>query len=198
VSPRGRRPAGEDTRGLIVRAARAEFGDQGYDRASIRGIARAAGVDARLVHHYFDSKSALFAEVLDVPINPAEVIGALIEGPPEELGQRVVRGFLSIWDDPAFRAPLLVLIRSGLSSEDFTDQVRGFVERDLVGQIVRGHPRTRALPAKERRLRAGLIGTQMLGLALARYVLRLPGVADAPAEVLVARLGNVVQGHLDA
>ena len=51
---------------------------------------------------------------------------------------------------------------------------------------------------KERRLRAGLIGTQMLGLALARYVLRLPGVADAPAEVLVARLGNVVQGHLDA
>ena len=109
-----------------------------------------------------------------------------------------MRGFLSIWDDPAFRAPLLVLIRSGLSSEDFTDQVRGFVERDLVGQIVRGHPRTRALPAKERRLRAGLIGTQMLGLALARYVLRLPGVADAPAEVLVARLGNVVQGHLDA
>ena len=130
MSPRGRRPAGEDTRGLIVRAARAEFGDQGYDRASIRGIARAAGVD---------------------PVNPAEVIGALIEGPPEELGQRVVRGFLSIWDDPAFRAPLLVLIRSGLSSEDFTDQVRGFVERDLVGQIVRGHPRTRALPAKERR-----------------------------------------------
>ena len=83
MSPRGRRPAGEDTRGLIVRAARAEFGDQGYDRASIRGIARAAGVDARLVHHYFDSKSALFAEVLDVPVNPAEVIGALIEGPPE-------------------------------------------------------------------------------------------------------------------
>ena len=110
MSPRGRRPAGEDTRGLIVRAARAEFGDQGYDRASIRGIARAAGVDARLVHHYFDSKSALFAEVLDVPVNPAEVIGALIEGPPEELGQSVaaalVGTFMGIFLAYGFIGPM--------------------------------------------------------------------------------------------
>ncbi len=193
---RGRRPGGEDTRAAIVEAARAEFATAGYVGASIRGIARRAGVDPRLVHHYFEGKSALFAEIMNAPVNPAQLVGRLVEGEPEELGERIVRTFLEVWDEPGRRAGLLALIRTGLDGSQEAPQLRDYITQDVVGRIVRAHPGAAALPVAERRLRAGLIATQMLGLAIGRYVLELPGLADAPAEVLVARLGPVLQRHL--
>ena len=198
MSPRGRRPAGEDTRATLVAAARAEFAARGYDGASLRGIARAAGVDARLVHHYFEGKSALFAEVMAVPVNPAAIVAGVIRsGPPEELGARIVRMFLAVWDDPNHRPALIALARSALTMPEVAEQVRGYVVTGIVGQLVRSHPHAGRLGAGERRLRAGLIASQMLGLGITRYVVEVPGVAQAPVEVLVERLGPIIQGHLD-
>src|SRR3954449_10450597 len=77
---RGRRPGGADTRAAIVEAARKSFAAKGYDKASMRGIAREAGVDPALVHHYFEGKSALFVETLDVPVNPADLIERVTAG----------------------------------------------------------------------------------------------------------------------
>ena len=197
MSPRGRRPAGEDTRAAIVAAAAAEFATSGYAGSSLRAIARRAGVDPRLVHHYFEGKSALFAEVMHVPVNPAAVIAQVMSGPPEATGANLLRAFLTVWDSPQAQPALVALVRTGLSSEELVDQLRGFVERDLIGQVIRKHPATKGLPAKERRVRAGLIATQMLGLVLARYIVRMPGIVESTSEELVARLGPIVQGLLD-
>lgn len=99
VAPRrrGRRPAGHDTRGAILTAARAEFAARGYDGATMRGIARAAGVDPRLVHHYFDSREVLFVEALELPDVPARLIARVIDGPRADLGARLVRQFFGMW-----------------------------------------------------------------------------------------------------
>src|SRR5438105_2772071 len=92
------RPAGSPpNRETILAAAREQFSALGYDAATIRGIAGAAGVDAALVHHYYGSKGELFAAALDLPMHPALLLEVVLPGPVEELGERLVRGFLDLW-----------------------------------------------------------------------------------------------------
>src|SRR6478752_1083882 len=92
---RGRRPGGPDTRTVIVDAARSSFAANGYDKSSLRGIARDAGVDPALVHHYFDGKAALFAETLSMPVDPARLVERIVAGGPEGVGRRLIETFLS-------------------------------------------------------------------------------------------------------
>lgn len=94
--PRGRRPAGSDTRGAIVRAARSEFAERGYDGTSLREVARRAGVDAALVHHYFDGKAGLFGAAMDLPTDPGERIRQLVDQGRAGIGERLVRLFLTV------------------------------------------------------------------------------------------------------
>ena len=109
---RGRRPAGEDTRGLIEEAARAEFAERGYDGTTLRAVARRAGVDAALVHHYFEGKADLFAQaVVLTRVNPGHVVAGL-QGPSDTLGDRLVRTFLSVWDDPVNGERLVAMLRA--------------------------------------------------------------------------------------
>lgn len=198
VGRRGPRPAGEDTRSAILAAAREEFATSGYAGASLRGIARRAGVDPRLVHHYFDGKAALFAEIIDLPLNPAAVVAGIVDGDPDELGARIVRTFLTVWDHDDNRPALLALIRTGVTGEsNGVAQLREYLSSGVVGRIVRAHPHAATLSPKERTLRAGLIASQMMGLALARYVIEFPGVAGVPLESLVERIGPIIQGHLE-
>ena len=109
---RGRRPAGEDLRGDILAAARDEFAARGFDATTIRGVARAAGVDPRLVHHYFDGKDDVFAAAFELPVRPQEVIEPLLAPGPDGLGERLVRLFLSVWDTPAGRQRSRPAVRS--------------------------------------------------------------------------------------
>ena len=179
---RGRRPGGENTRALILEAARTEFAATGYDGTSIRGVARTAGVDPRLVHHYFDGKSDLFAAVMAVPINPGARVMHALEGPPQGLGARLVAVFIETWDDPANEA---------------AQQVREFVTQEIMSRVVDAYPATSTLTAAERELRVGLVTTQMVGLAMTRYILRLPEISDLCAEELIARIGPAIQGILE-
>ena len=133
---RGRRPAGDDTRASIVEAARASFAAKGYDRASLRGIARDAGVDPALVHHYFKGgKSELFAETLAVPINPAALVDGIIAGDPARLGWRVIATFLAVWDAPERRETLVALIRSSMTTDDSARMLREYLGREIFGRI---------------------------------------------------------------
>ena len=95
----GRRPGGPDTRGEILTAARAEFGDRAYDGASIRAIAARAGVDPALVHHYFGTKEQLFLEAMELPFAPSDVAGQILDGPLESVGERAVRTFFAVSSD---------------------------------------------------------------------------------------------------
>ena len=97
----GRRSGDSDAREAILEAARGAFADQGYDAATIRRIAGAAGVDPALVHHYFGNKHKLFLAAANAPVDPSEVLASVIDGDRAELGHRLVRAFLTVWDGPA-------------------------------------------------------------------------------------------------
>src|SRR5690606_9280435 len=96
----GRRPGSADTRGEILAAARKVFAEKGFDKATIRGIAREAGVDPALVHHYFDTKDGVFVAAMRLPADPAKVLPTILAGPREEIGERVVRFVLTMVSDP--------------------------------------------------------------------------------------------------
>lgn len=187
---RGRRPGGVDTKAVIVEAARKSFAVNGYDRASLRGIARDAGVDPALVHHYFDGKAALFAQTLDVPVNPAEVIRHVLAGDVDSLGWRLVDTFLTVWDAPDRQDSLVAVIRSSMGGDEGARMLREFLGREVFGRIAA------STGVPDPQLRAALAASQMVGLAVMRYVVKLPALADASRTDLVERLGPVLQHHL--
>ena len=197
MSPRGRRPGGEDTRAAIVAAARSEFAQRGYEGTSLRGIAREAGVDAKLVHHYFDGKTELFAEVLSFPVDPAELIDRLVAVPREELGEALARVFLSVWDNPIGRQRFAALFAAAAASEEHAHMVREFVGREIFVRLIErvsegGAPAD--LPAVE--LRAALGAAQLIGMGALRYVVKIPALVRASDEDIIAILGPSLQHQL--
>ena len=187
---RGRRPGGVDTRAAILSAARGQFAAKGYDKASIRGIARDAGVDPALVHHYFAGKAQLFAETVDLSVDPTVVVGRIFEGDPARLGWRVIETFLLLWDPPERRQVLVALLRSSMTSDEGARALREFLNREIFGRIAV------ATGVPDPQLRGSLAGAQMLGMAVMRYVLKVPALVDAPNPVIVERLGPILQAHL--
>lgn len=188
---RGRRPGGVDTRATIVEAARSEFAAKGYDATSLRGIARIAGVDPALVHHYFEGgKASLFTATMDLPLDPATIVGSVFDGHLDRLGWRVVQTFLRVWDAPERRDTLAALLRSSVSSDAGGRTLREFLGREVFGRIAA------STGAPDAQLRGSLAASQMLGLAVLRYVLKAPSIVTASPEDLVERLGPVMQLHL--
>ncbi|MEV6342601.1 TetR family transcriptional regulator [Actinoplanes sp. NPDC051851] len=187
----GRRPGNQDTRESILDAARRTFAEKGYDGASIRLIATAAGVDPALIHHYFGTKEKLFLAAMESPMDPVDVIDAAAEGDPAEIGIRFVRVFLSIWDGPGGTAGV-ALLRSVVGTEWTTRLFREFILTQVLRRAV---PRL-GLDEAEGPLRVSLAASQMVGLALARYVIKVEPLASAPAETLVAAVGPNVQRYL--
>jgi AcrR family transcriptional regulator len=186
----GRRPGGADTRGAVLEAARAEFGARGYDKASMRGIARVAGVDAALLHHYFGSKEQLFLAALDFPIDPAAVVQLITSGEPDRIGERLVRFLLTIWGQPEILDRLLAVLRTAVGSEQIAALLRDFMVRELVVRLAA------ELDVENPELRAELVLSQILGLAVARYVLRAEPIASATEEELVPLLAPTFQRYL--
>ncbi|MEV6599502.1 TetR family transcriptional regulator [Actinoplanes sp. NPDC051346] len=187
----GRRPGNQDTKQSILEAARTIFAERGFDKASIRAIAGGAGVDPALVHHYFGTKEKLFLASMNSPVNPAELIPKALAGPREEAGARLVRMVLSVWDSPA-GAAAVALMRSAMSNEWTARLMREFV----VTQVLRRAMVELDIDAAEAPTRAALVATQMAGLAVVRYVLKVEPVASADPERLVAAIGPNVQRYL--
>ena len=187
----GRRPGNQDTRSSILDAARITFAERGFDKASIRAIAAQAGVDPALVHHYFGTKDKLFLAALNAPINPGELIPKALNGPRDEAGERLIRTALSVWDSPAGAAALAVF-RSALSNEWMARLLREFI----VTQILRRAVSELTLDPAEAPMRSALLATQMGGLMVARYVLRIEPLATADTETVVAAMAPNVQRFL--
>ena len=199
MSSRGRRPAGADTRLAIVDAAREEFARKGYEATSLRGVARSAGVDPALVHHYFDGKSGLFAAVMEIPLDPSTVISGVLTAPREDLGATVVRTFLEVWDTPDVNERLVGLVRSAVTHDDAARMMREFLTREIFGRLVHEvRVRDGRLGDPGEDLAAGLAASQMVGLAMLRYVIGHPPVVDAAVEDLVALAGPTLQRYLTA
>ncbi|TDD30816.1 TetR/AcrR family transcriptional regulator [Kribbella turkmenica] len=186
----GRRPGGPDTRGEILRAARESFADKGFSATSLRGIAREAGVDAALVHHYFDSKDELFIESMALPVDPRQIAARIMDGPPEELGRRIATVFLGVWESPDGQQRMKAIFRSVVSSDAVAR-----IMREGVGQMII-QPVSRSLDAPDAHLRVSLAATQLIGVAMARYLVELEPVASTDLTTLIDRLAPVLQLHL--
>ncbi len=186
----GRRPGGPDTRGEILAAARTEFAARGFDGTTMRAVATSAGVDAALVHHYFGGKDDLFLAALEIPVDPRVVIPEMLRPGIDGIGERLVRMFVSVWDDPESRKPLLAVFRSALTSEAGADLLRGGMMRMVFEQVAEG------IGASEAPMRAQLVGSQMTGLVIMRYVLAVEPIASMPPDQLVRWLGPTVQRYL--
>ncbi|HZX97950.1 MAG TPA: TetR family transcriptional regulator [Dermatophilaceae bacterium] len=191
MPPRGRRPVGgPDAREVILTAAGELFAELGFERTTMRAVATRADVDAALIHHYFVNKEGLLAAALVLPVDPAALLAGLDED-PEHAGEAVVRRVLGFWEaDPETRRRLLGLIRVGLSHEYAASVLRDLLGRTILTALAR------VVADDHRPLRAALVGTQMGGLLLGRYVLGIPAVRDATPEQLVVAIGPVVQHYL--
>jgi AcrR family transcriptional regulator len=187
----GRRPGNQDTRKDILDAAGEAFAERGYDGASIRQIATGAGVDPALVHHYFGTKEQLFLETVQAPVNPREVLPAVLAGGVDGVGERLVRMFLGIWDSPA-GSTAVALLRSVVSNEWTARMLREF----LISQILRRITKELDLETPDAPLRASLVASQLVGLAMARYIVKVEPIASAPAEQLVTAIGPTLQRYL--
>ncbi|GAA2683871.1 TetR/AcrR family transcriptional regulator [Actinoplanes palleronii] len=187
----GRRPGNQDTREVILTAARAAFADKGFDGASIRAIATAAEVDPALVHHYFGTKDKLFLAAMQAPMDPAELLDAVAEGDLGQVGERFVRLFLTIWDGPGGAAGV-ALLRSAVGNEWTTRLFREFV----VTQILRRAVPKLGLDDEQGPLRITLAASHMVGVAMARYVIKVEPLASVPSETIVAIVGPTVQRYL--
>ncbi|KKJ93904.1 TetR family transcriptional regulator [Micromonospora sp. HK10] len=187
----GRRPGNPDTREAILAAARTAFAERGFDAASIRAIATAAGVDPALVHHYFGTKEELFRATVAIPVDPAELVPRVLAGGRDEVGERLVHTFLTVWDSPVGPAAV-ALLRSAMSNQWTARLLREF----LVTQILRRVVDQLDLDPAEVPLRGALVATQVAGLAMMRYVIRLEPVASAPVDTLVATIGPTIQRYL--
>ncbi|GAA4119210.1 TetR family transcriptional regulator [Knoellia locipacati] len=199
MSPRGRRPGGEDTRAAIVTAARTEFAQRGYDGTSLRGVAREAGVDPKLVHHYFDGKSELFVEVMAFPANPAVLVEQIAAAPRDALGETLARVFLAVWDGPEGRERFAAMFAAAAAHEEHARMVREFVGREVLHRVVESmHADPDVGPRQKEALevRVALGAAQLIGMGLLRYVVKVPAVADASVDELVAILGPTLQHHL--
>ena len=185
----GRRPGPTTTREAIAEAARRQFAELGYDRATLRGIAGEAGVDAALVVRFYGSKDALFREVMALPPAVAEAIAGLADGPRATVGRRLAEAIVGMLEDPRSRSVVLGRIRSASSHPDAAALVRETVTRD-VGRLVA------ALTDDEPETRAVLVGSQIVGLALARHVVRVEPLASLPAADVVDYIAPVFQHYL--
>jgi AcrR family transcriptional regulator len=188
----GRRPGESSTRADILEAARAAFAEHGYDRATIRDIAGRAGVDPALVIHYFGSKEALFAEALELPIRPSEVLTRGMAAGRDRLGETIVRTFLEAWDAPETQLRLMAMLRSALTNEAAMGMIRDLLVREVFTPV------TEALGVPDAQFRATLVGSQLVGLSVLRYIGRIEPLASASVDDLVAAIGPTIQRYLAA
>ena len=186
----GRRPGPSSTRAEITAAAARRFAAAGYDATSLRQVAADASVDPALVRRFFGDKEQLFTEVASALIDPERAVAAVAGGPPEAAGERLLRYFLSLLGDVSRPGPLLGVIRSAVTSE----HAAGLLRRLLAEQVLREI--AVSFPSGRPEFGAALAASQLVGLAVARYAVRLPPLTAADTEELVSAIAPVLQYYL--
>lgn len=189
----GRRAGSPDTRSEILEAAKGVFSEMGYDRATIRAIAAVARVDPALIHHYFGSKENLFAASIDLAVIPTELIRTVFaESDAGDIGRRLAEVFFTIWEQPEARDSLLGILRSAMGGEEqAVAAFRQFITAAALDQIAP------LIPFPDARLRALLMASQLVGVAMTRYVVRLEPIASAPLEEIVDLVAPRLQSYLE-
>ncbi len=189
---RGRRPGPTTTREQILGAARHQFAEDGYDRTSIRAIATRAGVDPALVHRFFGSKQQLFVTVMELPFEAARMLPEIIAGPKKELGLRLARFFIGILESDEGRERMTGMVRAAASEPEAAQLLRKLLSEQLFAPLVA------ELGMPDAELRSNLIGSQMAGLIMARYIVAVEPLASLGSAELISWVGPTLQRYLTA
>ncbi|KUN29035.1 TetR family transcriptional regulator [Streptomyces antibioticus] len=186
ASPRPRPRRSDATRDAILVAARERFATDGYERATIRAIAKDANIDPSMVMRYYGNKEGLFAAAVAVDLRLPDLGGLS----PQDVGAVLVRHFLDMWEDDEV---LTALLRVGATNQAGAERMQGIFRDQLLPVARQVCPDPEQIP-----VRAALTASQLLGLALTRYVLRIPPAVALHPEEIVAWLGPTVQRYLTA
>jgi AcrR family transcriptional regulator len=191
VPARGRRPLGSpDARGAVLDAARELFAELGFERTTMRAVGARAGVDPALIYHYFGDKDRLLSAVIEVPADLAAALAG-VAGDSGRAGEQLVRRVITVLEGhPEIRGRMLAMLRTALSHDHAAQLLRDRLSSLLLaafGDVLAGD---------RRELRTALIASQMGGLMLARYIVKVPGAAAASREDLVQAVGPVIQHYL--
>ncbi|NRQ31550.1 TetR/AcrR family transcriptional regulator [Nonomuraea sp. NN258] len=177
------------TRELILEAAIASFTATGYTGTTIRAVARAAGVDPALVMHFFGTKDGLFQAAIKGSM-PVRLMTEAFAGDPAGLGERLMTRYLELWEDPLHGGRLSAVLHAATATPGTAELLKGL----MAGELLR--PLTTRLTGDRADVRAALVATQLIGLAMSRYVLRIEPLASMPAAQVVAAVSPNLQRYL--
>jgi AcrR family transcriptional regulator len=187
ISDLNRAPSkSERTRAAILAAARELFAKLGYERTTVRGIAARASIDPAMVMRYFGSKDGLFAEatVFDLKLPDLTAID------PLQLGPTLIAHFLALWEGSLNQGTLTILLRAAASNDDAAAKMRSIFAGQVMPMLAQVTDRSELGP------RAGLISSQLLGIALCRYVLKVPPIVAMKPELIVSSVGPTLQQYI--
>lgn len=174
----------------MLAAARRAFTEKGYTGASFRQIAADAAVDPGMIRHWFGDKAGLFRAAMEPTVDPDVLLVGVFDGGPDGLGERLLRRLLSVWDAAGAHSPMIILVRSAVSHDESTVLLRNFVTEQVLGRL------SGLLGETDGPLRASLVGSQMIGLVMARYIVRVEPLASTPADEIVAAVAPTLQRYL--
>jgi AcrR family transcriptional regulator len=187
---RGRRQGEPVSRDAVLRAAKRQFATHGYDKTTLRAIADDARVDPSMVLYLFGSKAALFRESMKLVL-PSDVLTTALARKDDDLGCRVVRAYLGLWEQPDTAASMASMVQSATTNSDANDAFRGFLHDYLftaVSSTLGG--------GEEARLRAMLAATNLVGTAMLRYIMRVPPLSTLGVDQVVGLVGPAVHRFL--
>ncbi|RSM85730.1 TetR/AcrR family transcriptional regulator [Kibdelosporangium aridum] len=182
----GRWRSGAESKQRILQAARELFGQHGYGGTTVRAIATAAEVDPAMVFYFFRTKQGLFAAAIEMSGDVPPAIESIFAGGLDTIGERIVRTLLENLDK-SDRTPLVMLTRSAPTDEQSRALLREFIDREIT------HRLAAMLGTPDAALRAGMVNVQILGLAVARYIVKIDAIASSSIDDLVAQFGPLVQ-----
>jgi AcrR family transcriptional regulator len=186
----GRRPGASRSQEAILDAARRLFAERGYAGASMRAIATEAGVDAALIVHFFGTKARLLTAAVRWPFDPEEQMGRIVAGGRRQVGEGLARLVVRTWDREGDRNEIMTLLRAATIEPAAADLMREFIQHDLFPPLMR------ALDVTQPELRATLASSQLMGLGIARYVLRLEPLAGMSEDEVVRWIAPTLQRYL--
>jgi AcrR family transcriptional regulator len=190
---RGRRQGEPVSRDVVLAAAKRRFATEGYEKTTLRGIARDAHVDPSMVLYLFGSKADLFRESLRLVLDPDVLVAALRGGPADEadIGTRLVRTYLKMWETPDTATSMRAMLQAATSNTDAHDAFRAFVQSYVLtavsGELGGG---------EQARLRAMLAASQLVGTAMVRYIIEVPPLATLSTDEVVRLIAPTVTRYL--
>jgi AcrR family transcriptional regulator len=182
----GRWRSGAESKQRVLEIARELFGQNGYSGTTVRAIATAAGVDPAMVFYFFGTKQGLFSAVIDMSDKVPPAIESIFDGGLGTIGERIVRTLVENLDKSG-RTPLIMLTRSAPTDPQSEALLREFIDREITDRLAA------LLGTPDAALRAGMVNVQILGLAVARYIVHIEPIASASVDELAAMFGPLVQ-----